>query len=141
MPDLNYKVVIDTNWLISYVIKKQQSNFHSIFINEKILFYSSIEQINEFKEKVIEEKFRKYFTLPDAVKFIKAYIDKAIFINVVSVSFMCRDPKDNYLLSLSKDSNADYLITGDKDLLVLKKFEHTSIITLSQFIEIINQNL
>ena len=50
----------------------------------------------------------------------------------------CRDVKDNYLLALSKDADADYLITGDKDLLVLKQFENTLIVTLPQFLEIIN---
>jgi predicted nucleic acid-binding protein len=34
---------------------------------------------------------------------------------------------------LAKDGNANYLITGDNDLLVLKKFEKTKIVTLSDF--------
>lgn len=47
---------------------------------------------------------------------------------------ICRDPKDNYLLSLAKDGKADYLITGDQDLLILEKFEQTSICLLNQFL-------
>jgi len=34
---------------------------------------------------------------------------------------------------LAKDGNADYLITGDDDLLVLKEFEKTKIVSLSGF--------
>ena len=49
----------------------------------------------------------------------------------------CRDTKDNYLLNLSIDGKADYLITGDKDLLVLKKIENTQIVTLKEFENII----
>lgn len=30
---------------------------------------------------------------------------------------LCRDPKDNFLLSIAKDGNANYLLTGDNDLL------------------------
>ncbi len=48
---------------------------------------------------------------------------------------ICRDEKDNFLLSLSVDSKAEYLITGDKDLLVLEKIENTEILTFSEFIE------
>lgn len=33
----------------------------------------------------------------------------------------CRDTKDNFLLSLVVDSKSDYLVTGDSDLLTLKK--------------------
>jgi putative PIN family toxin of toxin-antitoxin system len=53
--------------------------------------------------------------------------------DVRSVVDICRDPKDNFLLALAKDGKADYLITGDGDLLVLKEFERTKIVTLSDF--------
>ena len=45
----------------------------------------------------------------------------------------CRDKKDNFLLALAKESNADFLITGDKDLLVLNQFEETKIITYTDY--------
>ncbi|MGZ3872410.1 MAG: putative toxin-antitoxin system toxin component, PIN family [Mucilaginibacter sp.] len=49
-----------------------------------------------------------------------------------------RNVKDNYLLSLSLDSKADYLITGDSDLLVLEKTGLTQILSLPDFLEIIS---
>ena len=54
-------------------------------------------------------------------------------IQVSSVVEICRDAKDNFLLALAKDSQADYLITVDADLLVIKKFEHTEIVTYTEF--------
>jgi putative PIN family toxin of toxin-antitoxin system len=57
----------------------------------------------------------------------------AELVDVHSVVEVCRDPKDNFLLALAKDGNADYLITGDDDLLVLKTFGNTKIITLTDF--------
>ncbi|WP_281163572.1 putative toxin-antitoxin system toxin component, PIN family [Psychroflexus tropicus] len=48
---------------------------------------------------------------------------------------LCRDPKDNFLLNLLVDSKADYLITGDDDLLVLDKMERTQIMTFTEFIK------
>jgi len=47
----------------------------------------------------------------------------------------CRDFKDNFLLNLAIDGKADYLITGDSDLLVIKKIKKTEIITWTDFIE------
>jgi len=41
--------------------------------------------------------------------------------------------KDNFLLALARDGNADYLITGDKDLRDMKVFEKTKIVTLNEF--------
>ena len=49
---------------------------------------------------------------------------------------ICRDEKDNFLLNLALDSKADYLLTGDKDLLILESIENTEIITFSEFIEL-----
>ena len=45
------------------------------------------------------------------------------------------DEKDNFLLNLAMDSKADFLITGDSDLLALEKIDKTKIETLSSFIE------
>ena len=47
---------------------------------------------------------------------------------------LCRDPKDNQFLELCLAASADYLVTGDKDLLVLKKFGQTQIFSPKQFL-------
>ena len=60
--------------------------------------------------------------------------DNGEFINVTSAVNICRDPKDNFLLSLSKDGKASHLITGDKDLLDLKKIGRTQIVTLKKYL-------
>ena len=49
--------------------------------------------------------------------------------------YICRDKKDNFLLSLAKDSKADYLLTGDEDLLVIQKFDDTEILSYTEFSE------
>lgn len=45
-----------------------------------------------------------------------------------------RDPNDNFLLDLAMESQADFLITGDKDLLILKKVGTTHIIRPVDFV-------
>lgn len=48
---------------------------------------------------------------------------------------LCRDPKDNQFLELCLAASVDYLVTGDKDLLSLKKFKSTLILTPKQFLD------
>ena len=50
---------------------------------------------------------------------------------------LCRDPKDNQILDLCLVGKADYLVTGDKDLLEIKKFHRTKIVLLKEFLEAI----
>ena len=45
------------------------------------------------------------------------------------------DPKDSYLLALAEASQADLLVTGDKDLLALKHHKSTRIVTPAAMIE------
>jgi uncharacterized protein len=48
-----------------------------------------------------------------------------------------RDPDDDYLLGISVACQADFLITGDDDLLSLGTFESTAILTMGQFLHIL----
>lgn len=59
------------------------------------------------------------------------------FVNLIEVTDsvnICRDPNDDFLLALAKTGKADYLLTGDKDLLELKNIGKTKIITISDFL-------
>ena len=48
---------------------------------------------------------------------------------------VCRDPKDDYLLAYALVGKADYLVTGDRDLLVLGSVGKTKIVTAQQFLD------
>jgi hypothetical protein len=80
-------------------------------------------------------KLRRFFSQEDTEELIETIEEYAEFISVTSKVAVCRDEKDNFLLYLAKDSKSDFLITGDKDLLVLERFEQTNILTITQFLE------
>jgi putative PIN family toxin of toxin-antitoxin system len=48
---------------------------------------------------------------------------------------LCRDPDDDKFLECAKDAGALYICSGDKDLLILEKFEDIQIITAREFCE------
>jgi putative PIN family toxin of toxin-antitoxin system len=104
-----------------------------LFEKVKILFI--LELIEELTRTSTYPKLKKYLG-PDAVvemlSNLESYID---LIEVKSTIQICRDPKDNFLLSLAVDGNADFLLTGDKDLLEIKKIEKTAIMTISNFLQ------
>ena len=55
--------------------------------------------------------------------------------SVKELKSTCRDPKDNKFLELAVAGNADCIVTGDKDLLVLNSFRNIQIITPKEFLE------
>ena len=48
---------------------------------------------------------------------------------------VCRDEKDNKFLECAESAKADYIVSGDEDLLYLKEFKSTRIITAKEFLE------
>jgi len=51
---------------------------------------------------------------------------------------VCRDPDDIKILGLAVASNADYIVTGDKDLLVLKSFQNIPILSPRSFSDLLH---
>ncbi len=79
-------------------------------------------------------KFKKSFSLADLQDLLQELSIRSEFIAVTSAVSVCRDLKDNFLLSLAVDGRATHLITGDKDLLDLKNYGETEIVTITTYL-------
>lgn len=132
MQNKSAKIIIDTNLWISFLISKNFNQLDEILFSKDVTLIFSEELMSEFLGVAKRPKFRKFFPQED-IENIQEYAD---FVEVKSEVSICRDVKDNFLLALSKDSNANFLITGDKDLLELETFEKTKIVTINSFFEI-----
>lgn len=129
------RIVIDTNTLISFFLIRKSARLDSLIANGKILMLFSEELLNEFLTVIQRAKFKKYFSAGDIESLILMIRNRAQLVEVTSKVLICRDPKDNFLLALAQDGKADYLLTGDKDLLSLKKFKKTRILSLSDYLK------
>jgi putative PIN family toxin of toxin-antitoxin system len=129
------RIIIDTNLWISFLITNDFNKLDQFLDSGKYQIVFSEELFNEFLEVVHREKFNRYFNNLNIKYLIEIINDKALFVKVISIVNECRDLKDNFLLSLAIDGEVDYLITGDNDLLSLKHFKKTSIITINDFFQ------
>lgn len=129
------RIIIDTNLWISFLITKNFTRLDEIIFSKKCVLIFSQELLEEFLTVAKRPKFRRFFSSSDIEEIIETIQEYAEFIEVTSKTEVCKDPKDNFLLSLSMDGNADFLLTGDNDLLILTKFRKTSIITISDFLD------
>ena len=129
------KLIIDTNLWVSFIISNKQNLLDPFLFGEKARLLFSTELITEIQQTIKKPKLKKYFStnaLEEMLSTFQPFIDLIKVENIVTV---CRDPNDNFLLALAKDGKADYLITGDNDLLELKKFGKTKIKTITSFID------
>lgn len=133
MRNKKIRIILDTNLWISFLITKNFTLIDSLLDKDKIVLLFSQELMNEFIDVVSKSKLQKYFTQSDIEKLILLFDNYGSVIRVTPKLKICRDHKDNFLLDLAVQGNADYLITGDKDLLVLKQIDKAKIITFKEF--------
>lgn len=56
-----------------------------------------------------------------------------------NVEAAIRDIKDLYILSMAESIPADYIVTGDQDLLILRNHLGTQIVTFAEFVNIVQK--
>ncbi len=129
------RFVIDTNVLVSSIlIEKSPADqaFKKIRSLGNLLFSEST--LQELQEILQRPKFNKYVSSQIRSQFIMQLKLEAETILIVEKINLCRDPKDNKFLEVAVNGNADFIITGDKDLLVLNSFQNIEIITVNEFL-------
>lgn len=129
------KVIVDTNLWISFLIGKELQNLKELIINERIKLITNEQLIDELKMVTSRKKLKKYFNQDKITELLAILNIISKKIKIKKIEQVCRDPKDDFLLALSKQSKADFLITGDKDLLEVRFYGKTEILTAKQFKE------
>jgi putative PIN family toxin of toxin-antitoxin system len=136
----SYRVIIDSNIWISFLIGKNLIGLQNHIDSQKLKIVTCNEQLVELSEVFKKPKFRKYFTKEQITEFFELLDESSECIIISTKTIICRDPKDNYLVSLALDSIANFLISGDKDLLDLNKIEQTIVLKYSDFDTFISSN-
>lgn len=132
------KVIIDTNLWISFLIGQALADLKGLMVNETIQIVLCEQLREEIRRVTQRPKLRKYFSPQKVSELLELLATIGLLIEITSEASVCRDEKDNFLLALAQDSQADFLVTGDADLLVLQEFEGTKIVTYQKFLGQIN---
>lgn len=129
-------VVIDTNVYLSHFRFGGLPTRVCLFCMEETDVFISDFIINETL-RVLTDKFS---LSEDQLAFVSQTIQQSTLHTVPTnpMPTTCRDPDDNNVLQLAQFVRADYLITGDRDLLTLGMFDSCQIMTPKAFAELVN---
>ncbi|WP_373512452.1 putative toxin-antitoxin system toxin component, PIN family [Persicitalea sp.] len=135
------RIVIDTNLYVSAIINENsRRRLNEVLLNPALSILLDTALLNELNEVIHLPKFSRYVSPLQIEQFMNLLFERATIAETTSIVRASPDPKDDYLLALCRDSQADYLLTGHKlDLLALGQFEKTRIVTLSQFLALFPQ--
>jgi putative PIN family toxin of toxin-antitoxin system len=132
------RVVIDTNVLVSSVIQPIGvigELINLLKVGKFSLIYSQV-MLGELVDVVNREKLRlRYgFTEDDVNTLLALVLKRGEVIIPTNEMTACRDPKDNKFLEAAVVGNADAIVSGDDDLLVLNPFRGIPAFTPADFI-------
>ena len=133
MANKNVRVIVDTNVWISFLIGKRLSNLKQHIVEEKVTIITSEQLLTEIKLVTQRAHLKKYFPKKAVEELIDLLETIAEKVEIKPTYTICRDPKDNFLFDLIHFSNADYLVTGDKDLLEHNPFKTAQVVTPNEF--------
>ena len=129
------RVVPDTNVLISaFMVEGNEYRLIENGFKKEILLLTSLALIEEFKEVALRPRFG--FTKEEIDDFIDALLGVSkLVVPMQRITGICRDPDDERLLEAAVEGKADYIVSGDKDLLVLKSFRGIKIVTAAELLQ------
>lgn len=135
------KIILDTNIWISFLLGKRLSILVELFSRKDIHIYVSEELIKELISVISRSKFSNKISRQSFDNLLELINVKCKMVdsNLEEESNL-RDEKDLFILGMAKNIPADYIVTGDKDILILKSYKHTKILTFTEFQSIININ-
>ena len=103
-----------------------------LFYEGKILRSESTTQ--EIGIVLQRKKLIKYITQNERSAFMTKFLMKSELVNITETITVCRDVKDNQFLELAVSGKANFIITGDNDLLILNSFRNIEILTPHLFL-------
>jgi len=127
------RLVIDTNIWISFLIGKSLTGLSQAIIGDLVIVLFSDDLFGELIKVLKRPKFKKYFSETAIEDLVTLLYEKVELIEITHHFEDCRDVKDNFLLDLAVSGHANYLVTGDADLLILNPFQGVAIISYQHF--------
>jgi putative PIN family toxin of toxin-antitoxin system len=131
------RIAFDTNIWISFSIGKRLDRLKEILPEKRFKIFICPEIIEEYTRISKSQKLKKYLSderILDTIDLMREFTEIR---KVISVERLSRDPGDDFLLAFSKENELNFLITGDTDLLVIKKYHHTQIVNFERFLELV----
>lgn len=127
-------VIEDANVWISFLIGSKYRDIVNVLDDPEYRIVYCKDLIEELYASLEKPKLAKRYTRNEVNALVAAIKAKAVKLDInPPYPERTRDKKDDYLLELAKQSEANYLVSGDKDLLDIGQFEKTEIVSLAAF--------
>jgi uncharacterized protein len=124
------RIILDTNVLISRLLLVDSRASRAVRrLMDRSQPLASEDTLAELADTLSRPKFDRYVSREDRQRFFELFARVAEWVTITTTIRQCRDPKDDKFLELAIDGKADWIVTGDKDLLDLSPYQGIQILT------------
>ena len=131
------RVIYDTNVLVTLVRREELAAFRLAITSKRLVLITSGYILDEF-ERVLHQKFD--LTPQKARITAKVFGRLSVLVAPRTIERICRDPSDDYILAAALAGHADYIVTADKDLLVIGEYKGIRIITRTELADLLQDS-
>lgn len=135
---MSLRVVLDSNILISALIHPGMAReFIFKLLHQGVEIAISDYIINEVEEVLRRNKFQNREIFDRLWRLLKCDA-MMIKVSFKPLKTYLRDPKDHPILKTGQKAKAQFIITGDDDLLSLKSWQKIKIVNIHEFRKLLN---
>jgi len=132
------RVAIDTNVLVSAIIDNGKHRLLLLKLLQEHIALLSPMILAELADVIIRDKFA--ITNSEVNRFLSSLTKTSKIIqDKPRFKIIIEDPDDDVILNAAYNGKADYIITGDKDLLTWKKFKNIKILNVPELLEVLRE--
>jgi len=138
---VSLRAVLDTNLLISYLLTQGEmlSGIVDHWEQGHFIYVTSPPVLAELKEVVARPRLRRAMSADPQALINVIEQDAELVPGELLLSGVCRDPKDDVFIACAVEGKADYLVSGDADLLELDSYQSVQMIAPNVFLQKLNE--
>jgi putative PIN family toxin of toxin-antitoxin system len=133
---MRLRVVLDSKVLVSTLLGQGGPRRLLLHLSREHVIVSSVQMLAELEDVLHRDKFQ--ITERQIGDYISLIISGSTVLDIADYPEVIRaDPDDDVVLASALEGDADYIVTGDKHLLLLREYHKTKIITVKQMLALI----
>ena len=132
-----FRCVFDTNSVVSAALFADSVPARALMLALRLrVVLMSQDLADELADVLARPRFIRYSSLQERKTLLDNLMQQTEWVQITERVQACRDPNDDKILELAVNGRADYIVTGDDDLLVMNPFRRIAIVTPAEFLTI-----
>lgn len=130
-----FRCVLDTNSVVSAALFADSVPARALMLALRLaVVLMSQDLADELADVLARPRFIRYSSLQERKTLLDNLMQQTEWVQITERVQACRDPNDDKILELAVNGRANYIVTGDDDLLTLNPFRGIEIVTPAEFL-------